>query len=103
MDYENIIEIIELRDYSEVNKYLKCGWVLLSASVAVGSSPYGVERDRIYSIGWNRKNGEVQYPISECSQDPEIADKQKRLDELMSAMLAGNYDAVAKGLEDMGV
>ncbi|MDE6834867.1 MAG: hypothetical protein K2J39_11580 [Ruminococcus sp.] len=63
MDYENIVEIIELEHHSEVNKYLNCGWLLLSASVAV--APYGnqgVEKKSIYSIGWNKKNGEVQYP-----------------------------------------
>lgn len=66
MDYENIVEIIELDYYSKVNKYLKCGWVLLSASVAV--APYanqGVQERSIYSIGWNKKNGEVQYPPKE--------------------------------------
>ena len=66
MDYENIIEIVELEQYSEVNKYLKCGWLLLSASVAV--VPYlneGTIKRSIYSIGWNKKNGEVQYPQEE--------------------------------------
>lgn len=84
MDYENIVEVIELEHYSEVNKYLKCGWILLSASVAVGSGAYGVERDRIYSIGWDKKNGEVQYPISEKSQE----------EVLIEAVLNGDYSAI---------
>lgn len=74
MDYENIVEIIELDYYSKVNEYLKCGWVLLSASVAV--APYanqGVQERSIYSIGWNKKNGEVQYPASEQSQKWQVA------------------------------
>lgn len=85
MDYENIIEVIELEYYSEVNKYLKCGWILLSASAAVAPyGDYGVQKKSIYSIGWDKKNGEVQYPISEKSQE----------EVLIEAVLNGDYSAI---------
>lgn len=69
MDYENIIEIVEFENYSTVNKYLKCGWVLLSASVAV--APYcneGTVKQSLYSIGWSKKNGDVKYPSEETQK-----------------------------------
>jgi len=97
MDYENIVEIIELECYSEVNKYLKCGWVLLSASVAVGPGAYGVERDRIYSIGWNRKNGEVQYPVSEYSQ---VSERSPKMQAAMEAVLNGDYSVANEFLDE---
>ena len=79
MDYENIIEIVELEQYSEVNKYLKCGWLLLSASVAV--APYanqGVQERSIYSIGWNKKNGEVQYPPKSDGTKNKLLERVKK-------------------------
>ncbi|MDE6424526.1 MAG: hypothetical protein K2K89_00030 [Ruminococcus sp.] len=97
MDYENIVEIVELERYSEVNKYLKCGWILLSASVAVAPGAYGVERDRIYSIGWNRKNGEVQYPVSEYSQ---VSEQSQKLQVAMEAASKGDYSAVNEFLAE---
>ena len=62
MDYENIVEVIELNNYFKVNEYLKCGWILLSASVSV--APYGNEgnvEQSIYALGWSKKM--VRYSI----------------------------------------
>lgn len=46
------------------------------------------------------------YPIyqttSQISHNPEVSEKQKQLDELMKAVFAGDYDAIAKGLEEVG-
>ncbi len=90
MDYENIIEIVELDYDYDVNKYLKCGWVLLSVSVGVAPGCRGIEKGRIYSLGWNKKNGAVQYPISE---------KSKKLNDAIIKMLNGD-DSEAKEFLD---
>ncbi|MDE5772094.1 MAG: hypothetical protein K2I06_10795, partial [Ruminococcus sp.] len=71
--------------------YLKCGWLLLSVSVSVAPGYHGIERDRIYSLGWNKKNGEVQYPISE---------KSKKLDDAIIKMLNGDDSKVKEFLDE---
>ena len=97
MNYENIVEIVELEQYYEVNKYLKCGWFLLSVSVAVAPGYHGIEKDRIYSLGWNKKNGEVQYPVSEYSQ---VSEQSQKLQAAMEAASKGDYSAVNEFLAE---
>lgn len=42
------------------------------------------------------------YQVSAQQPDPETSKKQDELSAIMAAMLAGNYNAVAKGLEEVG-
>lgn len=70
MNYENIVEIVELENYFKVNEYLKCGWILLSASVSV--APYlneGNVKQSIYALGWSKKNGEIQHPSKKTDDE----------------------------------
>ena len=50
MDYGKIIEVLELSNYREVNRFIKSGWILLSPP----SETYWS-----YSLGWDKSNGDI--------------------------------------------
>lgn len=64
MDYTNIIELFTSTSVTEVNEFLKLGWILLGVP---NEENYG------YILGWNKQNGDTSiYPPEHLLYSAEI-------------------------------
>lgn len=61
MDYEKVRMVVHSNDVNEVNRYLACGWVLLTVAKADSSEEMTGDPVIIYALGW-MKEEEPRFP-----------------------------------------
>jgi hypothetical protein len=61
MEYEKVRMVVQSNDVNETNRYLACGWVLLTVARADSREEMSGDPLIIYSLGWANE-GEPVYP-----------------------------------------
>jgi hypothetical protein len=60
MEYEKVRMVVQSSDVNEVNRYLECGWTLLTVAKADSTEEATGDPVIIYSLGWAREDEPVQ-------------------------------------------